>query len=69
MIPITIFYLLIILNLSSFWNLVEEEARPVCRHPSACPIGPCWRGRRAWTHSKPPEIRVEGAGWDGGEGG
>ena len=33
----------------------EEEARPVCRHPSACPTGPCRRGRRAWRPSKPPE--------------
>ena len=30
---------------------------------------PCWRGGRAWRHSKPPKRRVEGAGWDGEEGG
>ena len=24
----------------------EEEARPVCRHHSACPTGPCRRGGR-----------------------
>ena len=30
----------------------EEEARPVCRHPSACPTGPCRRGEMAWRPSK-----------------
>ena len=33
-------FLLIISSLSLFLNLVEEEARPLCRHPRACPIGP-----------------------------
>ena len=32
--------MLIISSLSLFLNLVEEEARPLCRHPRACPIGP-----------------------------
>ena len=56
------FYFLMISNLSLFWNLGEEEARPVCRHPSACPTGPCRRGGRAWR----PSIAPEGGGKGGG---
>ena len=29
----------------------EEGARPVSRHPSACPTDPCRRGGRAWRPS------------------
>ena len=31
-------------NLSLFWNLGEEDTRPLCRHPSACPTGSCRKG-------------------------
>ena len=37
------------------WNMGEEEARPVCGHPSACPTGPCRGGARPWRISKPPK--------------
>ena len=37
------------------WNLGEEEVRPVCGHPSACPAGPCRGGARPWRISKPPK--------------
>ena len=47
-------------------NLGEEKARPVCRHQSACPTGPCRRGGWAWRPSKPPEGRGEGW-WGRGE--
>ena len=36
---------------------------PVCRHPSACPTGPCRRGGRAWRPSKHPEKGGEGREW------
>ena len=61
----------IISNLAIFLNLGrgEEEARPVCRHPSACPTG-FWRGGgRAWRPSKPPEVGWVGGGLAGKEGG
>ena len=38
----------------------EEEARPVCRHPSSCPTGPCRRGGSAWRPSKRPERGGKG---------
>ena len=34
----------------------EEEARPVCRHPSACPTGPCRKEGLAWS---PPNLLME----------
>ena len=43
-------------NLSLFWNLGEEEARPLYRHHRACPTGSCRIGGRAWRPSKPPEL-------------
>ena len=46
--------------MSLFWNQGKEEARPVCRHPSTCPICTSSRGGRAWRPSKPHEVGVEG---------
>ena len=41
----------------------------VCRHPNACPTGPCKKEGRAWPSFKPPEVGGEGGGWGGEEGG
>ena len=41
------------------WGRGEEEARPVCTHPGACPTGPCRRGQRNRGPGGPYNLRIK----------